>query len=237
MYVTLLTAMDPHGNRGPGTTASVRIILLRHAESLGNVDELTYCQTPDHAIPLSERGMGQARAAGRRVRALLEPGPASVYVSPYVRTMTTLGLLDIGDLVDRTIAEPRLREQDWGNLQDPVEQEIQKRKRHEFGHFFYRLAHGESGADVDDRVAAFLAELFHRIERDVSHPRTVLVVSHGLTIRLLCRRLFSWSVELFETLSNPEPCETRVLSLENNEWRLDHPFDQWRAPRDGTAQC
>ena len=50
--------------------------------------------------------------------------------------------------------EPRLREQDWGNLQDPVEQEVQKRKRHEFGHFFYRLSHGESGADVDDRVAA-----------------------------------------------------------------------------------
>jgi broad specificity phosphatase PhoE len=135
----------------------VRIILLRHAESLGNVDELAYCRIPDHALPLTARGEEQARAAGPRVRELLGPGPVAVFVSPYVRTQRTLELLELGDLVQRKVAEPRLREQDWGNLQDPVEQEIQKLKRHEFGHFFYRLAHGESGADVDDRVAAFLS--------------------------------------------------------------------------------
>jgi broad specificity phosphatase PhoE len=214
----------------------MRIILLRHAESLGNVDELAYCRIPDHALPLTARGEEQARAAGPRVRELLDAGSVAAYVSPYVRTQRTLELLGLDDIVKRTIAEPRLREQDWGNLQDPVEQEIQRLKRHEFGHFFYRLAHGESGADVDDRVAAFINELRDRMRTDPEHPETVLLVTHGLTMRLLCRRVFSWSVDLFESLSNPGQCEPRILSLHGNLWTLDRPFAQWRPSPDGTSQ-
>jgi broad specificity phosphatase PhoE len=213
----------------------VRIILLRHAESLGNIDELAYTRTPDHALPLTPRGETQALRTGRVVRELLDE-PAAAYMSPYVRAVRTLALLDIADRLERTVPEPRLREQDWGNLQDPVEQETQKRKRHEFGHFFYRLEHGESGADVDDRVASFLNELELRIAKDSSHPDTVLVVSHGLTMRLLCRRLFSWSVDLFESLSNPGHCAHRVLTHRDGRWHLDRPFDQWRDSPDGATQ-
>ncbi|MCP2168676.1 histidine phosphatase family protein [Goodfellowiella coeruleoviolacea] len=214
----------------------MRIILLRHAQSLGNVDELAYCRIPDHALPLTPLGEQQATAAGPAVRRVLGAEPVAVYVSPYLRTRRTLHLLDLGDLVERTVAEPRLREQDWGNLQDPVEQELQKRQRHAFGHFFFRLAHGESGADVDDRCAAFLGELQPKMIRDPRHPKTVLIVSHGLTIRLLCRRLLAWSIELFESLSNPEHCEHRVLSYDGGVWRLDRPFAQWRDAPDGTTQ-
>jgi broad specificity phosphatase PhoE len=213
----------------------VRIILLRHAESLGNIDELAYTRTPDHALPLTARGEAQARKAGKVVRDLLDE-PAAAYVSPYVRAVRTLALLDLGDRLERVVPEPRLREQDWGNLQDPVEQEVQKRKRHEFGHFFYRLAHGESGADVDDRVASFLNELDLRIAKDVGHPDTVLIVSHGLTMRLLCRRLFSWSIPLFESLSNPEHCSYHVITHLDDRWFLDRPFDQWRDSPDGATQ-
>ena len=211
----------------------MRIILLRHAESLGNVDELAYTRMPDHALPLTSRGEEQARKAGAEVRALLD-GPVAAYVSPYVRALRTFALLDVA--VERTVPEPRLREQDWGNLQDPVEQEVEKRKRHEFGHFFYRLPHGESGADVDDRVASFLNNLELRIAKDHSHPDTVLVVSHGLTMRLLCRRMFSWSIDLFESLSNPEHCAVRILDHDGTRWRLDRPFEQWRDSPDGTTQ-
>jgi broad specificity phosphatase PhoE len=214
----------------------VQIILLRHAQSVGNVDELAYTRLPDHALPLTALGEQQAAAAGPAVRELLAGGRVAAYVSPYVRAIRTFELLGIGDLVERTVPEPRLREQDWGNLQDPLEQEVQKQKRHEFGHFFYRLAHGESGADVDDRVASFLAELEQRVEEDPAHPDTALVVSHGLTMRLLCRRMFSWSIALFESLSNPDHCDYRVLSCHGRQWTLDRPFEQWRVSPDGTTQ-
>jgi broad specificity phosphatase PhoE len=211
----------------------VRIILLRHAESLGNVDELAYTRIPDHALPLTEAGQEQARDAGKVLKELLDGERAAVYVSPYLRTRQTLELLDIGAQTERAVHEPRLREQDWGNLQDPLDQEVQKQRRHEFGHFFYRLPFGESGADVDDRVAGFLSDL-----RDSKreHPHTVLIVSHGLTLRLLCRRMFGWSVDLFESLSNMSTCEYRVVEQVDGVWKLDRPFGQWRDSPDGATQ-
>ncbi|AGM04492.1 histidine phosphatase family protein [Amycolatopsis keratiniphila] len=211
----------------------MRIILLRHAESLGNVDELAYTRIPDHALPLTEAGREQARLAGPEIGEILDGQRPAVYVSPYLRTRETLRLMDIRDSCERIVPEPRLREQDWGNLQDPRDQEVQKQRRHEFGHFFYRLPFGESGADVDDRVAAFLSELASCGE---DHPETVLVVSHGLTIRLLCRRLFGWSIELFESLSNPATCEYRVVERVGDKWTLDRPFRQWRDSPDGETQ-
>jgi broad specificity phosphatase PhoE len=214
----------------------VRIILLRHGQSLGNVDESAYCRVPDHSMPLTALGERQAQAAGPRVKALLGSDPVAVYVSPYLRTRKTLAALELGPQVERVVAEPRLREQDWGNLQDPVQQEVLKHQRHAFGHFFFRLPNGESGADVDDRLAAFLGELEVRMRVDPNHPSTVLIVSHGLTIRLLCRRVFSWSIELFESLSNLDTCEDRVLEFDGNGWKLDRPFVQWRESPDGETQ-
>jgi broad specificity phosphatase PhoE len=212
----------------------VRIILLRHGQSLGNVDELAYCRVPDHALPLTDLGEQQARAAGTTIRELIGDQPVAVYVSPYTRTRRTLDLLRVD--AERVVHEPRLREQDWGNLQDPAEQEMLKHQRHAFGHFFFRLPNGESGADVDDRLAAFIDGLEIRLHKDETHPKTVLIVSHGLTIRLLCRRLFDWSIELFESLSNVDTCENRVLDHDGNGWKLDRPFDQWRDSPDGTVQ-
>ena len=209
------------------------MILLRHAESLGNVDELAYTRIPDHALPLTDAGRKEAIAAGPEIARLLDGARPAVYVSPYLRTRETLRLLNIRNSCERISPEPRLREQDWGNLQDPADQEVQKARRNEFGHFFYRLPFGESGADVDDRVAGFLSDLR---QRDESHPKTVLIVSHGLTLRLLCRRLFGWSIELFESLSNPGTCEFRVVEEQGGKWLLDRPFAQWRPSPDGETQ-
>ncbi len=47
-----------------------------------------------------------------------------MYVSPYRRTLHTLALLGLSPAW--TVQEPRLREQDWGNLQDVDEQRRQK---------------------------------------------------------------------------------------------------------------
>lgn len=209
----------------------MKVILLRHGECLGNVDKSAYTRVPDHALPLTARGEEQAVAAGARIAELVGGTRLGVYVSPYRRTVRTLALLGLDDPA-WTVQEPRLREQDWGNLQDPAEQRRQEDERNFFGHFYYRLAHGESGADVDDRLAAFLTEL-RTAPLDVE---TLLVVTHGLAMRLLVRRALGWSVTLFESLSNPGTCEDRVLTGDGERWRLDRPFDQWRTAEDGTSQ-
>jgi hypothetical protein len=55
-------------------------------------------------------------------------------------------------------------------------------------------------------------------------------------MRLLCRRVFSWSIDLFESLSNPNQVEPRILTLKDKTWSLDRPFPQWRPSPDGTTQ-
>ena len=207
-----------------------RIVLVRHGESVGNADDSVYERQPDHALPLTARGRAEAVRAGVRLRELFGHERVSVYVSPYLRTHQTLAHLGLDPQVVRIREEPRLREQDWGNWQDREDVRRQKAWRDAYGHFFYRFAQGESGADVYDRVGAFLESLYRSFEAP-DHPPNVLLVTHGLTMRLFCMRWFHWTVAEFESLSNPDNAELRVLELgDDGRYHLDRPFHRWREP-------
>ncbi|MFD1832190.1 histidine phosphatase family protein [Streptomyces desertarenae] len=207
-----------------------RIVLVRHGESEGNVDDSVYERIPDHALSLTERGFRQAEAAGERLRKLFGDERVSAYVSPYRRTHQTFRALRLDPTRVRMREEPRLREQDWGNWQDREEVRRQKAARDAYGHFFYRFAQGESGADVYDRVGAFLESLWRSFESP-DHPPNVLLVTHGLTMRLFCMRWLHWTVAEFESLSNPGNGEMRILLLgANGRYHLDRPFERWCTP-------
>ncbi|MGD3110299.1 histidine phosphatase family protein [Streptomyces sp. YGL11-2] len=207
-----------------------RIVLVRHGESEGNVDDTIYEREPDHALSLTETGMRQAEEAGVQLREMFGHERVSAYVSPYRRTHQTFRLLGLDPGRVRVREEPRLREQDWGNWQDRDDVRLQKAYRDAYGHFFYRFAQGESGADVYDRVGAFLESLWRSFE-DPRHPPNVLIVTHGLTMRLFCMRWFHWTVAEFESLSNPGNAEWRTLLLGlEGRYSLDRPFDRWCEP-------
>jgi broad specificity phosphatase PhoE len=129
------------------------------------VDETEYSRTPDSRVELTENGWEQARQAGEQLRAMLLPdGRASrvfVYCSPYIRCQQTLeGVLKGANIPRDSLAgdveEPRLREQDFGNFQDPAQMQVCKTERLRFGTFYYRFPQGESGADVYDRVSNWM---------------------------------------------------------------------------------
>jgi broad specificity phosphatase PhoE len=207
-----------------------RIVLVRHGESTGNVDDSVYEREPDHALALTERGRRQAEETGERLRELFGRERVSVYVSPYRRTHQTLNAFGLDPALIRVREEPRLREQDWGNWQDREDVRLQKAYRDAYGHFFYRFAQGESGADVYDRVGGFLESLFRSFEAP-DHPPNVLIVTHGLAMRLFCMRWFHWTVAEFESLSNPGNAEMRMLVLgDDDKYTLDRPFGRWRDP-------
>ncbi|MEU9402876.1 histidine phosphatase family protein [Streptomyces sp. SID4985] len=207
-----------------------RIILVRHGESTGNVDDSVYEREPDHALALTERGRRQAEHTGERLREIVGDEPVSVYVSPYRRTHETLDSFHLDRARIRVREEPRLREQDWGNWQERDDVRLQKAYRDAYGHFFFRFPQGESGADVYDRVGGFLESLFRSFE-EPDHPPNVLLVTHGLAMRLFCMRWFHWTVSEFESLSNPGNAEMRMLVLgENGKYALDRPFERWREP-------
>lgn len=70
--------------------------------------------------------------------------------------------------------EVQLREQDFGNFQDPGGKKKELAERMEFGRFFYRFPNGESGADVYDRITIFEDHLV----RDINAGGFVDVLSY-----------------------------------------------------------
>ena len=153
-----------------------KLIMVRHGQSEGNVDELLYSTKPDNAMRLTKLGWEMARMAGQALKQQL-PTNESVHfiVSPYARTVETFhGIASAwSDPDSQEYAhlknkskhlkawytkltqlgltwheDPRIREQDFGNYQDPMVIKKAKGERHKFGSFYYRFPHGESASDV-----------------------------------------------------------------------------------------
>ncbi|XP_043722677.1 phosphoglycerate mutase-like protein AT74 [Telopea speciosissima] len=206
-----------------------RIILVRHGESEGNLDGTAYTTTPDNQIPLTPHGIEQARLAGERIRRVVSNDGRSqnwkvyFYVSPYQRTRSTLREIGRSFPRNRILGvreECRVREQDFGNFQVEERMKATKSAREKFGRFFFRFPEGESAADVFDRLSSFLESLWRDIDmkRLVHHRRcddeiNLVIVSHGLALRVFLMKWFKWTVEQFENLNNLCNCESRVIQL------------------------
>lgn len=213
---------------------SKHIILIRHGESEANVDPAVYAKVPDCRITLTEKGIAQAREAGRRIAGIVGDQPFGVFASPYRRTLQTkdamlegMGRRPVFDYQD-----PELREQEYGNL-PPVEVNDANREfRNKYGYFFYRFPDGESCADVYDRMALFLDSLYRRFSRP-SCPENLIIVSHGTAIKCFLARWYHWDIGCFDSLGHLPNCHVAVMTREaghgrgaSAKYRLDEPFSQ-----------
>eukprot|EP00208_Stichococcus_sp_RCC1054_P002445 CAMPEP_0206143802 /NCGR_PEP_ID=MMETSP1473-20131121/21850_1 /ASSEMBLY_ACC=CAM_ASM_001109 /TAXON_ID=1461547 /ORGANISM="Stichococcus sp, Strain RCC1054" /LENGTH=483 /DNA_ID=CAMNT_0053539373 /DNA_START=173 /DNA_END=1621 /DNA_ORIENTATION=+ len=196
-----------------------KIILVRHAESEGNVDNYAYTYVPDMQVPLTERGKQQAARAGDRIREVMDADQAPYslffYTSPYKRSKQTYEEITKAFDPKRLVGsqeEVQLREQDFGNFQDMEGKEREKTERLRFGRFFYRFPNGESGADVYDRMTIFEDHLVRDINAGRYSKNTSLVlVTHGLALRIFLMRWFHWTVDQFLEVYNPPNAEPLVL--------------------------
>jgi len=195
-----------------------RIILIRHGESEGNLNSSLYKTTPDYALKLTQKGVSQAKQAGKEIKSLIGDESIYVYLSPFFRTRETFEHIRelISDNLTKAIEDPRIREQDWGHLRHPDDNKKIMKARDEFGTFYYRIPDGESGADVYDRVTTFLDTMYRDFEKH-NYPENTLIVSHGLTIRLFLMRWFHWSVEEYESKHNPKNCEIIVMKKQMDD--------------------
>ena len=217
------------------------IIIIRHAQSEGNRDKTVHQKTPDHKVGLTEEGHRQALEAGEKLRALLRTDDTlHFFISPYRRTReTTEGILNglcanepapspFQKPYIKVYEEPRLREQDFGNFQPGTEEtERLWRERAEYGHFFYRIPNGESGADVYDRVSSFNGSLWRRFSED-NMASVAILVTHGLCSRVFLMAWYHYSVEFFEDLRNINHCEFLVMKHgPNGRYVLQNQLRRW----------
>lgn len=209
------------------------IFLIRHGESVGNVNREIYKTIPDWKIPLTEKGVLQAKEAGKSL-SLKVMGDYNnrgnnmfaYYCSPWLRTRQTTQNLrkTLEGLYPQALTlyreDPRIREQEWGNYQ---EEELYKKimeERKNFGSFYYRMPFGESGADVYDRVTTFIDTMYRDFEKK-DFPANVIIVSHGLAIKSFLVRWYHWSAENFDLMETPENCEIIQMDLQqDNRYKL-----------------
>lgn len=96
------------GVRAQGACRSVKLYLIRHAESQGNAE---FRLQGRREFPLTERGLRQAEALAER---LADKGIAAIYASPLQRTMQTAEVL-AGRIGVAITQEERLAEYDFGD--------------------------------------------------------------------------------------------------------------------------
>jgi broad specificity phosphatase PhoE len=204
-----------------------RIFITRHGESIGNVNKEIYKTVPDYAVELTENGHRQANEVGKKISDIIgQDQTVQFYVSPFWRTRQTfLGIANHFKPENiRYYEDMRLREQEWGSQHLTGINWGAEKDRDAFGHTYYRFDDGESCADTFDRKSDFLGTMFRDFQK-TDFPRNVVIVTHGMSSRVLIMRFFHATVEEFESWKNPKNCEYLLLERgEGERYKLVTPM-------------
>ena len=198
-YGHAMVRAAPSPSARPALGWPSRLLLARHAESVGNLAAAqAYEQgasrlelgVRDADVELSDAGREQALALGRWLGRLpAEDRPTAVLASPYVRARDTARIaLDASGLDVVVRLDERLRERDLGSFDgltgkgyaEMYAEEAERRKR--TGKLYYRAPGGESWCDVALRVRSLLSTM-----REDHADERVLVVTHQAVV--MCFRL------------------------------------------------
>jgi 2,3-bisphosphoglycerate-dependent phosphoglycerate mutase len=215
----------------------LRIFLVRHGESLGNVKPEVYAQVADHAIPLSARGEEQARLAAGVLRVTLEThiGNRDTYVrmwtSPYTRARETGAIIrkELPGWITDAREHILLCEQQFGLFDGVSDAELPHRFPEEWAHyqkcvefegkFWARVPMGESRFDVATRVDQTFATFARDEEQGVEN---IVIVCHGVTLRAFVMMWCHLTPEWFEGEPNPRNCSIRLIEGDQD---LGYVFD------------
>jgi len=199
----------------------MRILLVRHGESISNVDARIYADMSDHVIPLSEEGRTQAAKAGAFLRDYFGVLPRDesysavrMWTSPYRRTRETADAIEsaIGGAISLDRREHiNLCEQQFGLFDGIPDEELPIRFPNEFAHykkcvdhegkFWARVPLGESRFDVAVRVRETFGTFLRDAER--RQYKNIIVICHGVTLRAFVMQWLHLTPEWFEAEPTP----------------------------------
>ncbi|MEQ1901809.1 MAG: 2,3-bisphosphoglycerate-dependent phosphoglycerate mutase [Devosia sp.] len=161
------------------------LILVRHGESEWNLKNLfTGWKNPD----LTEKGVGEARNTGRRLKAA-GIVPTVFFTSALRRAQHTLDLLlDELGIVNVTITRNQaLNERDYGDLAGLNKDEARKKWGEEQVHIWRRSydVPPPGGESLKDTAARAVPYYQNAILPMIAAGETVLIAAHGNSLRAL----------------------------------------------------
>ncbi len=195
------------------TRPPARLILVRHGETEGNVNQVWHGALD---APLTARGEVQVAATAARLAELHAAQPFDVfYVSPLPRARSTAAA--IATAIDlQPVVDPDLREFDLGDWEGRSFQELREVEnlwvRWEVDPAF-APPNGESPMSFNRRALATLARLAE------AHPgKSLLIVSHGGYISSLLATWLGKSPGDWRAF-DPHNCAISLLVAQGDGWR------------------
>jgi probable phosphoglycerate mutase len=190
-----------------------RIILWRHGQTSWNV-ERRFQGTTD--VPLTEAGVAQARRAARLLVALK---PDAIIASDLQRAADTAA--ELAGLTGLEVAlDEGLRETYAGVWQGLTHEEIIERHGEEYAAWKRGEAVRRGGGELEAEVAERAAPVVLRHAEKLPDEGTLVVVSHGGTIRTTIGRLLGLEAHHWESLGGLSNCCWSVLGEGARGWRL-----------------
>ncbi|MER8235970.1 histidine phosphatase family protein [Streptomyces sp. NPDC101490] len=190
-----------------------RIVLWRHGQTSWNLERRFQGSTD---IELTETGVAQARRAARLLAAL---EPDAIVASDLKRAAATAA--ELATLTGHSVAHySALRETYAGEWQGLTHDEIVTRYGDQYAAWKrgepVRRGGGELESEVADRAAPVVLDHADKLPRD----GTLVVVSHGGTIRTTIGRLLGLEARHWESLGGLSNCCWSVLGEGARGWRL-----------------
>ncbi|POX39084.1 hypothetical protein C3486_20060 [Streptomyces sp. Ru73] len=190
-----------------------KIVLWRHGQTAWNLERRFQGSTD---IDLTEAGIEQARRAARLLAALK---PDAIIASDLKRAVRTAGELAAVTHLDVTYDEA-LRETYAGAWQGLTHEEIVER----YGEQYAAWKRGEpvrrGGGELETEVADRAAPVVRLAADKLPDGGTLVVVSHGGTIRTTIGRLLGLEPHHWEGLGGLSNCCWSVLGEGARGWRL-----------------
>ncbi|MET9517814.1 histidine phosphatase family protein [Streptomyces sp. NPDC002994] len=211
-----MNGSDTGGDTGTGTVKKNRgrrIVLWRHGQTSWNLERRFQGSTD---IELTETGVAQARRAARLLASLK---PDAMIASDLKRASATAGELSALTGLDVT-HDAALRETYAGAWQGLTHDEIIGR----FGEQYAAWKRGEpvrrGGGELETEVADRAAPVVLAHADKLADNGTLVVVSHGGTIRTTIGRLLGLESYHWEGLGGLSNCCWSVLGEGARGWRL-----------------
>lgn len=189
-----------------------RLVLVRHGRTAWNADGRFQGQAD---IALDDVGRAQASALAPVIAGLR---PSAVYSSPLLRARDTAETLASGCGLSVTFDE-RLREINVGSwagkrMADAVAQLPQMAEFLRTGVDFRRSETGETASEAGERVTEALRSIAAQ-----HADGAVVVVGHGLSLRMGLLGLLAWDMQTGLALRGLWNCSWSVVEL-RDRWRL-----------------
>jgi len=231
----------------------MRIFLVRHGESLGNVDKTTHASMADHAIPLSDKGIKEAQVSAEVLTQFLkdaytwelekypqlnqrEAPKIKVWSSPYKRTRQTaekfVSNLEMNFAALKYQEHVLLCEQQFGLFDGIPDEQLPEIYPEEQAHYakceqfegrFW--ARMPLGESRFD-VAARIHQCFDEFKKDVKNGYTdLVVVCHGVSLRAFVMMWCGKEFEWFDREQNPKNCSIRLIEGNHDRGYLYIPGD------------